>query len=812
MKKLEIIATWGPSRRARVTVVELLIEFEAVERKQLGRILQELQNKLPEKLQTLGLEPPVGDGSTDEVERLAGFINHTALALQRKAGFDVQFEGFLSVAGQQGAQERFRTLFEHDDASTGVYAADLALCILADACPLLAWQPEHHEPAVPLEVHVAALVEVARRLVASPDTAALADAARKRGIPVIRLEREPYGPVQAEFRVAPNSLIMLGQSRYQLVLDGLFCIGRPGSGFSLMKDRRLIWRMAASAGIPTPSKDMDLLLCTSASRARRVARRIGYPLRLWPVQRDPEAPEGFPVEDEAELAALFDRPNIRNRACLLEPVATGPTLELLFANGQLLRAKQGGAVTTVDSAALELAERLVQAVNSGLLLLRFDTDSGLTLNHLDPAPSLWRVLAGQDELRKQALNGFLDWLFPAGTPNRIPIIAITGTNGKTTTSTMISRITQAAGHKVGMAQTNGVYFNGEMQEFGDLSAFMGHCKVFENREVDFAVLETARGGLVSLGFTFDRCEVAVCTNVTADHLGQLGIDTVEQMAEVKRSLLERADTAAVLNGDDALCVGMLPHLSGKTIWLSTLQDSPQGLRSRTQADINVVNVEEFEGKRRIVLHEFVNGQSQSTPVIGVDDIPATFRGHAPHNISNALHAIAAARAAGLPFDAIVRAMGVFEMSFESLPGRLNMHDNGRYHVIMDYAHNADGIRQLVRFTDRFPCPGRKILRFGVSPEASESATLAVAAAAAGHFDCYVCSGKPGAEDTETNHAAILKQGLMDNGVDAELITVTTNADESFDYPVSLCRQGDLLVLVTSRTTLEKTWKKILATQ
>jgi len=187
-------------------------------------------------------------------------------------------------------------------------------------------------------------------------------------------------------------------------------------------------------------------------------------------------------------------------------------------------------------------------------------------------------------------------------------------------------------------------------------------------------------------------------------------------------------------------------------------------------------------------------------------------GRARHNISNAMHAIAAARAAGLGPEAIVSALSEFEMSFESLPGRLNMHDNGRYTIIMDYAHNADGIRQLVRFTDQFPCKGRKILRFGISPEASESSALAVAAMAAGHFDVYVCSGKPGAEDSEINHAEILKQGLEANGVSSDVITVTANAEESFNYPVSLCEQGDLLVLVTSRTTLAKTWQKILVTR
>jgi cyanophycin synthetase len=127
-----------------------------------------------------------------------------------------------------------------------------------------------------------------------------------------------------------------------------------------------------------------------------------------------------------------------------------------------------------------------------------------------------------------------------------------------------------------------------------------------------------------------------------------------------------------------------------------------------------------------------------------------------------MHAIAAARAAGIGLDAITRALSVFEMSFESLPGRLNLHDNGRFRILMDYAHNADGIRQLVRFTDQFSSEGHKILAFGVSPEAAAPAVFQAAVAAAGHFDHYVCIGKPEAGPSGLTHPEILKQGLMAN--------------------------------------------------
>ena len=629
------------------------------------------------------------------------------------------------------------------------------------------------------------------------------------------LERDPYKPVQAEFRVAPNGLVMLGQSRHQVLLDGLFCIERPGPAFSMMKDRRLVWRLLAENGVPLPVTDIDLFTCSTYSSARRVAGRIGYPVRVWPLQRDSEAPEGWHVADEAGLAELFDHPKLQNGTFIIEPAPKGQRLDMIFSGGRLLYSMLEGKEIKADSRIEELGGRIAQTINTGLLLLRFSVNEAqldgpprFLLTHLDPAPSLRSLLAGDDKRRREILECFLDWIFPPGTPCRVPVIAVTGTNGKTTTSTMISRIAQAASLHVGMAQTGGVHFGGVLQQFGDLSGVWGHCRVFENREVDMAVLETARGCLLKCGFIFDRCDVAVCTNVTADHLGQHGIETVEQMAEIKRSVLERADKAVVLNGDDPLCVEMLPFLSDKTIYLSTFKDSPPQLRSRTLKGVNVVNVEEVHGKDWIVLHE----QENTLPVISVDAIPASFKGTARHNISNAMHAVAAARAAGLAISAIALALSEFEMSFESMPGRLNIHDNGRYHVIMDYAHNADGIRQLVRFTDQFPCKGRRILRFGVSAEASESAALQAAAAAAGHFDQYICSGKLNPkEDTHVDIAEVMKQGLVAAGVPPESISVIMDPLKAFDYPISLCQQGDLLVLVTSRLSIDETWQQILAT-
>lgn len=819
MKLLETLATLGPSRRGAVTVIEMVLQAEGNEPERMTAIVDQLQDHLLPRLTSLGLEPDLRRWRTildraDAMARLAGFACMTALALQRKAGHVVQFEDFLEGRDSITGQHRLRFIFEHDDPCTGELAGDLAMRILSETCPELQWQAQFNDELKPLESSIEEMLETARLLVTPPDVLDLIAAARHRGIPAIRLERDPYEPVQADFRVAPNGLVMLGQSCHQVLLDGLFCIQRPGPGFSLMRDRRALWRLLAQLDVPTAIGDADLLTCTTISRARRAARRVGYPLFVWPLQRNSAMSEGWPVSDEAGLADLFSRPQLRDMAVIIEPEAKGKTLDLLYANGQLLHAMLDGRTTVIEPDLEELSGRIDRAIGTGLLLLRFSLSEQVAnsspvylLTHLDPAPSLHRLLANNDKLRREALDCFLDWLIPPGVSSRLPVIAVTGTNGKTTTSTMISRIGQSAGRYVGMAQTGGVHFDGQLQEFGDLSGFFGHCRVFENPTVDMAVLETARGGILKWGFTFDRCDVAVCTNVTADHLGEHGIETVEHMAVIKRSILERADKAVVLNGDDTHCLAMLPFLAASTVYLSTLHKDPHQLQSQVQATVNVINVEKVDGQDWIVLHE----RDKTLPVISVDAIPATFKGMARHNISNAMHAIAASHAMGLDLAATCQALSGFEMSFESMPGRLNMHDNGRYHVIMDYAHNADGIRQLVRFTDQLPCDGRRVLRFGVSPNSSESAIFAAATAAAGHFDQYICAGKSSTREDHIDAPEALKQGLLANGVPIETIAVSGEQDDDFDYPVSFCREGDLLVLITSRVSLSDTWQKILST-
>jgi UDP-N-acetylmuramyl tripeptide synthase len=828
VRVLEIVSTIGPSRRSDATVVEMVLLAEGQEAGDFGAIVQQLSERLPARLASLGvmLDDRAWQ-SIAECDRtiggLAVIVCNLALALQNTAGHDLHFHDFLQDGDPRSGEMRYRFIFEHDDIPTGEQAGDLAWRIIADLCPQLHWQALLHDVQQPLPVSIAEFIAAARPLVTPRDSLLLMAAARARGIPVLRLERAPYGELAASFRVAPNGMVMLGHSRHRVIMDGLFCISgpglEPGPGFGIMKDRRSLWALLAQLGAPLPVQDFSLMHAGSPTRARRAARRLGFPLRVRPMQREPQFAEGWLVASDVELDRLLQNSYFNNIGVLLEPEMNGSVMDLLLVGGRLLGAWQEGRAASPDPALIALALRIDQALKTGFLRIRFQSSASMpggtgdwVVRDVDPSPPVSELLADEPQLLESVWTRFLEWLYPPGRPFRIPIVSVTGTNGKTTTSTMISRMAQAQSMFVGMARTTGVYFDRELKEFGDRSGFLGHCMVFENDKVDLAVLETARGDVLRSGFAFDYSDVAVCTNVTADHLGEHGVETVEDMAVVKRSILERSAGTVVLNGDDTLCLGMLPWLRERRIFLSTLEADAGELRDRVSAEfglaVNTIQLEQRNGEEWLVLQDAGN----EIPIIAANAIPATFNGAARHNVSNAMHAAAAAYALGLKLESIRQALGEFEMGFDSLPGRLNVHYNGRFHIIMDYAHNADGLRQLVRFTDQFPCKGRKILRFGVSPNASREACRAAATTVAGHYDHYICSGKPGHVPTDgLDTPAELRQALLSQGTGESQVEIFIDPTRSVEYPVSLCSEGDLLVLVTANVGLTPTWEKILQT-
>ena len=300
----------------------------------------------------------------------------------------------------------------------------------------------------------------------------------------------------------------------------------------------------------------------------------------------------------------------------------------------------------------------------------------------------------------------VDSLFPPGAPSRVPIVAVTGTNGKTTTARMIAHVFKGLGRKVGMTSTDGVVIDERLVIRADASGPKSARMVLQNPRVEMAVFEVARGGILREGLGYDRNDVAVVTNVAADHLGLRGIETIEQLAAVKRVIVEAVPRsgAAVLNADDGLVREMRRHCSGEVVWFSMAE---AGSETREMIDAHC-----RRGGKAIVLEVGERGEMivirhgrRSMQLAWTHLLPATFGGAARFNVANILAAAGAAFAAGAPLHDIRQGLRTFTTSYYLSPGRMNLISvnlpNGTVDCVVDYCHNAPGMRELGDFVERY---------------------------------------------------------------------------------------------------------------
>jgi cyanophycin synthetase len=296
----------------------------------------------------------------------------------------------------------------------------------------------------------------------------------------------------------------------------------------------------------------------------------------------------------------------------------------------------------------------------------------------------------------------VDLLFPPGAPSRVPIVAVTGTNGKTTTSRMIAHIMKGLGRKVGMTSTDGIVIDERLVVKADASGPRSARMVLQNPRVDFAVMEVARGGILREGLGYDRNDVAVVTNIAADHLGMRGIDTIEQLADVKAVVVEAVprDGFAVLNADDPLVRRMRRRCSGSVVWFSLAEP---GSTVREFIDEHC-----RRGGRAIVLEPSERGDMivirhgrRTMQLAWTHLLPATFGGTAMFNVANAMAAAGAAFASGAGLHEIRQGLRTFTTSYYLSPGRMNQVNVHNVDVIVDYCHNAAGMEKLGEFVDRY---------------------------------------------------------------------------------------------------------------
>lgn len=396
--------------------------------------------------------------------------------------------------------------------------------------------------------------------------------------------------------------------------------------------------------------------------------------------------------------------------------------------------------------------------------------------HLNPTKGKQRNIASY----------IINMLFPPGSIHSVPIVAVTGTNGKTTTTRLISHILGLSGRVVGMTSTDAVIIDNIPILKGDYSGPEGTRKVMMDATIDMAVLEVARGGILRRGLGYDASDVGVFLNISSDHLGEGGIDTLEELTRLKSSVTEAVKPSgyAVFNADDPRVLSCIDKTPGHPVLFSR---NPEHPALKTNYDQGNLNVTIKDGK--IIIQK----KGWISTVASVVEIPITFDGKAWFNIENVMAAVASTAVLGLNETKIRAGLVSFSPSIGQSPGRMNIIDVGDFKVVVDYGHNIGAIKATGDFIKEL-MPGRKIrMTSGVGNRRTED-ILAFGSALANYYDYIViCDADPrGRALGET--ARIVKEGLLKSGFTPDMITLVDDEKEATKISLSMARKGDLVVL------------------
>ena len=406
---------------------------------------------------------------------------------------------------------------------------------------------------------------------------------------------------------------------------------------------------------------------------------------------------------------------------------------------------------------------------------------------VNAAPGLRMHLSPSFGKGRDVGKAVIDQMFPDGENARIPVVAITGTNGKTTTVRLISHLLASSGLRMGIANTDGVYANGYQFDSGDCAGPQSALRVLMHPNVDAAVLETARGGMLREGLAFDRCQVAVVTNIgSGDHLGLNYISTVEDLAVLKRVIVRNVDPSgmAVLNAEDPLVVAMAAQCPSAVTFFAYDAKAPALATHRAQ------------GKRVLFVEDghIVAAEGKFQMHIPLAQVPITHNGALRFQVANVMAAIAAGWALKLSWEGMCEALSHFVSDAQNVPGRFNVFDYKQAKVIVDFGHNADAVKAIVEAVNIFPAHRRSVVICGTGDRRDED--LRALTRNIGHaFDDVILfedACQRGRSDGEV--MALLREGLQ-GATRVQTIEDVYGEFKAIDRALEKLQPGDVCLIL-----------------
>jgi cyanophycin synthetase len=778
-------------------------------------------------------------------------IEHFALELQTLAGMDTGY-GRTRETGEKGI---YNVVFSYIEEEVGRFAARAAVTLWLDLAEgksldeIKAWMAEK----------IQEMRELREEVRFGPSTGSLVEEAEHRDIPFIRLNDQSlvqlgYGVnqkrIQATTTVNTNmiSVDIAGNKHATKTLLGDMGIPVP-KGYRL-RELEDLEDAIERIGYPVVIKPLDGNHGKGATvgiktiedakvaweKAKEYSRYIiveqqlmGADFRALVVNNKLIAvaerlPAHIKGNGKSTIQELIDETNADpRRGYGHEKVLTqidvdgqtmrcihkaGYELETVLKKGEVLNLKTtanistgGTAIDVTDEVHPEnvfLFERIAKII--GLDVAGIDVmapnvseplhESGGGVIEVNAAPGFRMHLSPSEGLGRNVAEHVIEMLFPPGTPARIPIFSITGTNGKTTTTRLIAHILKNSGRTVGFTTTDGTYIGNQQITRGDNTGPVSAQLVLKDPTVDVAVLETARGGIIRSGLGFDRCDVGVVMNVAADHLGLKDVNTLEDLARVK-SVVPRAVSRrgyAVLNAEDDLVYKMRELTDGHVVLFSMDENNKNIRRQMERGRISCVYENGYitilKGKWKVRVEKVTN-------------VPLTYGGRAEFMVQNVLAATLACFVHGVSLEALRVGLTTFNSGTAQTPGRLNFIEVGDVTVLMDYAHNPAGLRELVKFISKLPNKYRTVVMNGTGDRRDQD-IQEFGRVAGENFDRIVLRrGNYLRGRDEQNMYEMLKTGIAQSGRDPA-VRVIPEGPDAIRHAIKNARKNELVVTLADK--------------
>lgn len=769
-------------------------------------------------------------------------IEHIALEIQILAGMKVGF-GRTRGYGEKGV---YNVVFDYEEEAVGRFAAKAAF----DICNALIEGNSYD-----LASDIQRMREIREAVRLGPSTGSIIHEAELRGIPWIRLNQHSlcqlgYGENQKRIRATVTSetssigVELAGnkeETKYLLEQSEV-----PVPKGQIIRNESNLEDACKRVGFPLVVKPIDgnhgrgitvniqslEEALTAFHAAKKVSNSIiierfitGVDYRLLVINhrfvaaalRTPAHVVGdgkSTVQELIDLVNADPRRGYGHEKILTQITINDLTLGLIKAKGysldsvipkdEMLILKDTANLSTggtaedvtdfVHPANIAMAERISRIINldiCGIDIMTSDISKPLketngAVLEVNAGPGFRMHLAPAKGLPRNVAAPVIEKLFPKGNNGKIPIVAVTGTNGKTTTTRLIAHIMKMEGYRVGYTTTDGVYIQNRLLVQGDCTGPNSAEFVLKDPTVNFAVLECARGGLLRAGLGFKNCNVAVVTNIAPDHLGLKGIHTVEQLAKVKGVVPETvlSDGHAILNADDDLVYEMRRGLQCNVALFSMNENNPRILALQRKGGITAVYENGYVTLCR--------GEWKMR-VMKAHEIPITYGGKAEFMIQNVLPAIIAANIQGASIEDMKAGLSTFIPSPNQTPGRLNLFEFKKFTVLLDFAHNAAGMRALKKFTDTLEGTVKVGIIAGIG-DRREQDNNDIGSVAAEMFDeIIIRQDKNLRGKTDQEIIRMLEDGIKKIDPNKP-VKVIPNEREAITYAIENGKEGSLIVL------------------